>query len=103
MLLEKWAGGGTRVSRTICKLVPTESHDQTGQSSPLVLVNRPVGWKGCLAVVGAGRYSKNSWGARYSGKGTERYLIMFRNGARTPDRFDLPPERTIEIARQIAI
>ena len=34
---------------------------------------------------------------------TKIFAFLFRNGARTPDRFDLPPERTIEIARQIEI
>lgn len=34
---------------------------------------------------------------------TKLFAFLFRNGARTPDRFRLPPDRTIEIARQIAI
>ena len=31
------------------------------------------------------------------------FTILFRNAVRTPDRFDLPPDRFVEITRQIAL
>jgi KUP system potassium uptake protein len=34
---------------------------------------------------------------------TSLFAFLYRNGVRTPDLFDLPPDRTVEIARQIEI
>ncbi len=31
------------------------------------------------------------------------FTVLFRNSVRTPDRFDLPPDRFVEITRQIAL
>ena len=31
------------------------------------------------------------------------FAAMYRNAVRTPDRFDLPPEKFLEIGRQIAL
>ena len=31
------------------------------------------------------------------------FAAMYRNGVRTPDRFDLPPDDFLEVGRQIAI
>ena len=34
---------------------------------------------------------------------TSLFSFLYRNGVRTPDLFHLPPERTVEIAREIEI